>query len=157
MRRHEIQYFLKDPAGQFYPPAGILSNVGARLPVVVGLPPQFEQAYKKAGLSIPEPQTATAVVDTGCTRTSVDKTIVTALGLLPTGSGTTCTAGGPAPTLLYAVSLFFPQLNAGIVIPQAMDCDLTGMGGLGVLLGCDLLKHFVMIYDGIAGRVTLIN
>jgi len=63
---------------------------------------------------------------------------------------------------MHAVQISFPAMgNLGCLLPQAIACDLAGQeipgqGRLMVLFGRDLLKRFVMIYNGPLGRVSLI-
>jgi hypothetical protein len=56
---------------------------------------------------------------------------------------------------LYPIHIFFPELGSGILLAQARACDMRN--GPQRLLATDLLRHCVLIYDGIAGRVTPFN
>lgn len=156
MRRFEIHPQLKDSAGKPIHPASTLSAYGPLVDVVVSVPSNLHSSFTDAGKQVPPPLRIAAMIDTGCTRTAIDKEIIEKLQIAPTGTTTSLTASGPAPVELFPVQIDFPALQAGILIPQAMSCDLSGQT-IDALVGCDLLKHFVMIYDGIAGRVTLIN
>lgn len=157
MRRHDIQYFLKNQAGDLTPPENALAQFGALIQVIVSVPTGLHQAYVMAGLQVPPPQQAVAMIDTGCTRTAVDEKIINSLLLPPTGQAQQLTAAGAKASTLHPVELTFPQLaGAQQIIPQAMKCDLGGQV-VGVLIGTDLLRHFVMIFDGPTVRVTLMN
>lgn len=130
---------------------------GPVLAVMVGVAPALAKLEAEAGRPVPTPVPGLALVDTGCTRTAIDETVIAKLGVAPTGVTQVGTAGGQRQSVLCAVQLFFPTLgNADIVLPQAMSCDLSGQGPL-VLLGRDLLQYFVMIYDGPTGRVVLMT
>lgn len=155
MRRHEIVPWVKNPSGGFYDPAELLSSQGAKLQAVLSMPTVLADSVTKAGGKPPDPITVVALIDTGCTRTAIDKSIVGKLQLPQVGTTKTYTANGIAPATLHPIQIFLPDLNAGQLLPQAMACDMPG--GPPLLFGTDLLRHFVMIYDGIAGRVTLIN
>lgn len=156
MRRHEIQYFVKDAQGVFLEPAELLAQYGAILNVVASLPKPLADNIARSGAAPPQPVPAVALIDTGCTRTAIDQDLVGKLALPFTGAGTVQTAKGAAPATYHAIHLFFPDLGAGQLLPQAMACDLAG-SPYKVLLGTDLLRHCVLVYDGLAGRVVLLN
>lgn len=56
--------------------------------------------------------------------------------------------------MLFPIHVYFPALGGGLLLPQAMSCDVKAHG-IGVLVGRDLLRHFVIVYDGHMGRVTM--
>ena len=157
MRRHEIQYYLQDSAGRAIRPSDSLIAFGPQLRILVAVPPLLHPAFLALGREVPALREGLALIDTGCTRTAVHHEIVSQLEIAPTGLTTVLSASGPAQSVLFPVQLLFPTLGgADIVLPQAVSCDLHGQG-IGVLIGRDLLQHFVMVYDGMVGRVTLMN
>lgn len=157
MRRYDIQYCLKDSAGKVTHPPDSLVVFGPQLRIAVAVPPVLHQSFAAAGRNVPAPREGQALIDSGCTRTSVHQQIVSELEIPPTGLTTLFSASGPARAVLFPVQLLFPTLGGtDVVLPQAVSCNLEGQG-LAVLIGRDLLRHFVMIYDGPGGRVTLIN
>lgn len=157
MRRHEIEFVGRASADRGRDAAALLASHGPRLAVVAGLPPSVVRIRDAKRRPVPDPRPLVALIDTGCTRTAIDQGIARSLELPETGVTRIGSATGPAQARLHAVQLVFPTLDGvSVVLPQAAACDL-GSQGLGVLIGCDLLRQFVMIYDGLVGRVTLIH
>jgi hypothetical protein len=157
MLRFEYQPRFNDPVGVAIEPHHSLVQFGPLIQVVAAIPQALQKTIADAGKVVAAPQVVLALIDTGCTRTSIDKRIISALGVSPTGIATVGTASGLSQAELVPVQLTFPNLaGATITLPQAMTCDLTGQP-ISILVGRDILRHFVMIYDGQIGRVTFMT
>jgi hypothetical protein len=81
------------------------------------------------------------------------------LGLAPTGTVavTTPSTGATAATCnQYDVSLtlLHPQPCLAFNVVPIVECSSLG-GGIQALLGRDLLRHCLFVYDGPAGRFSL--
>ena len=162
MPQCEIQFGGLDRQGKRVPGAPGLFMKGPLIPVEVRLPSQLAAAFAKGNRLIPKPQIGLALIDTGATKSSVDKSVITSLALPETGRTKLRHASGEVDTTLRAIEMAFPTIgNALVMLPQAISCDLGGMEfnnqRVIVLFGRDLLSRFVMIYNGPRGRVTLIT
>ena len=119
-------------------------------------------AMKVAGVAIPPPAMCSALLDTGASTTVIDLTVVVKLGLTPTGTvsvHTPSTGGTPAVCAQYDVGLAL-ILGSGqihvlpsLVIP-VIAVDLSSQG-IQALIGRDVLREGVFIYNGDAGTFTL--
>jgi len=158
----EIWFEGRDGHGRPLPGGPGLVLQGPVLEVIVSVPQPVAESLQREKKPVPNPVVGVALIDTGATRTSIDNSVVSALGIPPTGTTKLGTAGGAQEATLHAVQIIFPTMNnLGVFLPQAISCNLSGTvlpggGRLTVLFGRDLLQHFVMIYNGPLGRVTLL-
>ncbi|MDE0300804.1 MAG: retropepsin-like aspartic protease [Candidatus Poribacteria bacterium] len=94
----------------------------------------------------------TALIDTGATHTAIREDILLALNTIPLGRQYVDTAAGPAICDQYFVRLAFPD---GKYVDNfrvtALPTDIT----VDCLLGMDILRFGVLIYDGKAGKFSL--
>lgn len=143
------------------------SPVGLQLsgPVVavqVEIPAALASQLQQANQVPPNPVAGLALIDTGATISAVDAAVVQQLGVQPVGVTSVGTAGGPHQQALYPARFVFP----GTPIPpiefsQLLGANLVGQavagqqGPLIALLGRDILRHFVLVYNGPAGMFTL--
>lgn len=111
---------------------------------------------------MPEPVVVQALVDTRASCLCIDRSVLQKLGLGPTGSSlmsTPSTGATPATVDLYDVSfsIFSTQEEAPLsyrTIP-AIETQLLESQGFHVLIGRDVLKHCMLVFDGRNGRFSL--
>jgi len=151
-------FFRRPNQGQEPAPEGLL-GAGPLLQVQVEVP-QAPAAYLSGqGQPIPGPQSGWALIDTGATRTCVDKDVLTKLGVKPTGTVKTGTAAGQVEQLLYPAKLNFPVAGFQIEFGSVIAVDLRGQTIAGanvvVLVGRDVLARCLLVYNGSAGMFSL--
>jgi gag-polyprotein putative aspartyl protease len=125
---------------------------GALVDIFVALSTPRVDTLKAAGISFPPPEKAKALIDTGASISSISPRIAKGLGLIPSGitpiySATTGVASQNCN--LYDVCLAFVQPSIkvlGVNIP-VIEVDLF-TPGVDVLLGRDMLRQCLCIYDG---------
>lgn len=135
---------------------------GPVLYVHVGLTSARIAALQAANQTVPLPQLAEMLIDTGASHTSIDSTIVTALGLTPTGTMqmlTPSTGATPVTVPTYDVGLVVLGGVGGgqhvIPVHSVSGCDFSAQG-IGGLLGRDFLANARLIYSG-ADNLTLLS
>jgi len=101
-----------------------------------------------------------ALVDTGASRTIVEKSVLDRLGLEPVGEEivhTASTGGTPKRVGAYAVQLFFAGVPGGRLAADLRVVEAEDLGGLGVeiLLGRDVLSRLLLFFNGPEGRFTV--
>jgi Aspartyl protease len=119
------------------------------------------QAHQQA---VPQAVPIRALVDTGASCTCVDPSVLTALGLTPTGVAvvnTPSTGSTPHSTFQYDVSLAVPPAlptHTLLVVPNlpVVASQLLQAQGFHALLGRDVLSLCRFTYDGLAGFFTLV-
>jgi hypothetical protein len=121
------------------------------------------EALQKVAAPLPPPVQGFALIDTGASISSADTSVFTQLGISQNGVALVGTAGGQQQQYTYAARLSFP----GTAIPafdhpRMLGCDLAGHVVLGIpnarliaLIGRDILKLFVFVYNGTAGVWSL--
>ena len=128
---------------------------GPSLSVEIGVHEEYAALLEQEELEIPQPQAGVALIDTGASITSIDQSIVQALSLIPVGVTPVATPSGQDEQFLYPCRITFP----GTPIPSLNFDRVTEskLGGFGIaaLIGRDLLRHFLLVYNGVEGSWTL--
>jgi hypothetical protein len=138
---------------------GVIGPGGPLLDVTVMATHQRVASLKARGMAIPEPFTARALVDTGASRSAVDRAAVARLGLLPTGvlEILSSTSGRDAVAVNeYDLSLGITWASGACTVftVAAAEADIAFNGFL-VLLGWDGLSQCTLNCNGPKGRFSL--
>jgi hypothetical protein len=132
-----------------------LTQLGPTIPVVIGLAPQALAMFQSAGLAVPPPVTGLAMIDTGASVSVIDVDALDGLGIAPSGTLAISTASGSSTQPTYPASISFP----GTSLPNIHFADFVGAPllaqGVVALLGRSALQHFVVIYNGPGGYVSV--
>jgi Aspartyl protease len=109
-----------------------------------------------------QPILVRALVDIGASSTNIARRVIDQLGLSPVGQTplhTPSTGPDPVPADVYAVDI---SISLGGEKTELLAADLKvleieGLSGSGVeaLLGRDILRRGVLVYDGPGRRFTL--
>lgn len=111
---------------------------------------------------MPNPINIQGLIDTGASNTCVDPAVLTALGLTPTGStmmNTPSTGAQAVPVDTYDISLvvYAAQPHSPLIhhtIPVVCS-ELLASQGFHALIGRDILKSCLLMYDGQSGIFSL--
>lgn len=127
-----------------------LEGDGPLIEVTFGLV-RAAAVHLEAGTA-PNPVRATALIDTGASATVVKTDLLDPLGLHPVGEVPVNTpTGHHVPCLIYAVQLTLPQ---GTIEVTVIEAPLEGQN-IQALIGRDVLKHALLIYQGPSSQFTL--
>ncbi|MCG6553078.1 MAG: hypothetical protein L7F77_12195 [Candidatus Magnetominusculus sp. LBB02] len=102
---------------------------------------------------IPQAITGWGLIDTGATITAVDASIIESLGLLPIDRGVVLTPQGSAEQDIFSLRLTLSGLTTANV-SKAFGSKLKEQGFIA-LIGRDILKHCVFVYNGTTGSCSL--
>lgn len=113
-------------------------------------------ALKAAGTQPPNPVPIQGLVDTGASTTCVDPSVLTALGIQPTGMSNVCTAGASKmPMAQYDIGLIIVARpsQSPLIEPNlpVFGASLLQAQGFHALIGRDVLSKCLMTYDGLSG------
>jgi len=138
----------------------LLEETGPLIQVVVSMPPALEEFCVTKGIEIPAPVSGYALVDTGASATSVHEPILQQLSVLPIDSIPSATPSGPGRSFVYPAKVSFPTLNVSDVrMDRVLGSELNWQTSDGktiiMLLGRDLLKYFLLVYNGPGSTLTL--
>lgn len=130
-----------------------LRQTGPVVQVQIGIGSALEQHLRSKQQSVPPTVAAQALIDTGATGTVVNPGIVSSLNLNPVGSTLIHTASSSnVRCSQYLVRLHFPT---GVVAEAlAISAPLHGQP-IECLVGRDVLRHGVLIYNGYMQHFTL--
>jgi predicted aspartyl protease len=130
-----------------------LQQTGPVVQVQIGIGSALEQHLRSKQQSVPSPVAAQALIDTGATGTVVNPGIVSSLNLNPVGSTLIHTpSSSNVRCSQYLVRLHFPS---GVVAEAlAISAPLHGQP-IQCLVGRDVLRHGVLIYNGYMQHFTL--
>lgn len=135
-------------------PADLLQSQGLLLQAEVNVTDVLAQILTEQKQVIPAAKTGRALVDTGASICAIDEGAAVELGLQPVGQSSVSGVGGTQIHNVYVAKILFP----GTPIP-ALEWTLTGADlkdqNLLLLIGRDILRHCVLIYNGPLGCYTL--
>ena len=142
------------PDGRPIHPADLLRSRGPRLPILVHVPIAIEEQLAREGKPIPPGVSGEALVDTGATSTSIDRAILAdKLGLHAIGRESMLGAHGAQGADVFACDVIVPG-HERQTLARTVSVNLQG-SGLMAIVGRDFLAGKLMIYDGLAGVVSI--
>ena len=136
-------------------------TLGPIISAVVAVSEERALALSNAVQPVPQAKQVRALIDTGATHTCVDPTILRDFGLTPTGSTQVHTpSSGPSPVAMdqYDVGLaIFGRREDPPLIHRTIPVIGTDLSAQGIdaLVGRDVLKDCVLVYNGGTGTFTL--
>ena len=135
--------------------AARLATEGPTVPVTIGLTPQLISFLRSTGLPITMPVAGLGLIDTGAAVCAIDEALIRPLNVPPSGVTTIATPSGVAQHATYPAALSFP----GTALPDVSFADVIGapLHGQGIIaiIGRNVLRDFVLIYNGPGGSVSL--
>jgi predicted aspartyl protease len=129
-----------------------MAALGPRVAIVLAVPQAQANAITAAGGVVAPPVSGLALIDTGCSITSIDDQVATNLGLQAIATTTVHAAGGTRQAVQYMVQADVAGTATGL---WTMTTAILAPTGIIALVGTDLLAHCLFVYDGIGGRFTL--
>ena len=151
-------YFTIDSQGIIIQDQTTLINAGPLINVEISIPNALATYNQQNSVPIPSAKSGYALIDTGCSFTSVDDSTVSSLGVKPVGLGKVGTAGGQRQVNLYPAHVKFPGTQIEIDYSSVLSADLNGQNFKGTpiiaLIGRDILAQCVLVYNGITGMYT---
>lgn|SRR5579871_1313808 len=144
-----------DPAGQPSPDG--LQFGGPLLPVAISVHPILAQQLQAQGTALPAPVGGFGLIDTGASVIAVDQSVVQQLGIPPIGIVNVGGVSGVQQQAQFPASFSFPGTGLPTIsFNFVIGANLAGQQPpIIALIGRDVLRHFVLIYNGGFGQVVL--
>lgn len=131
----------------------LLAAHGATLPAQVGFDRRFLPGFGMRPELPTEPYQA--LIDTGAATTCIDSALAARLGLPVVDQKIVASPLGPGEMNLHLAQMILPGLDATFY-GEFFGAHLAAGGQPhSILIGRDLLRNFVLHYNGITGAVTL--
>lgn len=128
---------------------------GPVLPVEISVPTPLAAHLERQGLQVPTPAVGRALIDTGASVSAVDETVISNLQVSPVRVATVHTPGGLSQQNVYPARFAFPGTPLPAIDFNAVLGSILKPQGIIALLGRDVLTHFMLIYNGPGGYITL--
>jgi hypothetical protein len=135
-------------------PADLLHLRGLLLQVVIDIPLSLAGRLTASGQTIPTPAGGNALVDTGASCSCVEERLLQRLQLQPVNQVKMTGATGARLQNVYHPRLLFPGTPIPPLEMQVVGVQMNQLP-LVCLLGRDVLRHFVLIYNGPQGSYTI--
>jgi hypothetical protein len=115
------------------------------------------EGWRALGLECPEPLRMRALLDTGASVTVISKTFANYCRLFQTNEGSEITAVGTTHRCgEHAGAVSFPGTNLRPFDPiRIVSVDFVKERNYAILIGRDILRNWVITFDGRSKRVTI--
>ena len=142
------------------PTGGLLALDGPIIPVEISMPTVLEEWCVKQNIAVPAPISGYALIDTGASISGIHQAILDQLSLLPIDSIPMQTPAGQGRAFVYPTKVSFPSIQVSDypmsrVVGSQLGWTTSQNHRVIMLLGRDLLIHFLMVYNGKFNAVTL--
>ena len=152
--------FTRQPPSQL--PA-LLTQLGPIAPAEIHVPQELAQLLDSQSRPVPPAESGMVLIDTGASKSCVDMSVITALGVSPVGQVNLGTAGGQVTASLYPARFVIGPGYPGAInvnFSQVVGVDLSGQSSVGDqkligLIGRDILSRGIFIYNGSTGSFSL--
>ncbi|HKZ58592.1 MAG TPA: hypothetical protein VJ547_01930 [Candidatus Thermoplasmatota archaeon] len=95
-----------------------------------------------------------ALIDTGAARSAVDAGVIRGMGVVPVDVAMTGTAVGSHLLDVFPATLGFDELGLTLVFDKVLGANIAAQGIIAIL-GRDVLRRMVLVYDGVSGHVVI--
>jgi hypothetical protein len=139
---------------------GTLTLDGPIIPVEVSMPEALESWCIKHNFPVPAAIAGYALIDTGAAISGIHEPILEQLSVVPIDSISLVTPSSTSKAFVYPTRVAFPALNVqGYSLSRVVGSQLNWKTSDGkeviMLLGRDILQHFLLIYNGKMCSITL--
>ena len=137
------------------PPSVFLRQGGPVVQVGVSVAQSIATELLGQGAAVPPPVPGLALIDTGASATCIDEGAAQQLGL-PVVDVVQVASASHAATMqnVYPIQISVVGMSITIEAPRAIGAPLAAQGLL-LLIGRDVLQHCTLVYNGLAGEITL--
>jgi len=132
----------------------LLQSLGLVVDVEISVPAALSKALQGSGSKVPLAQLGDALIDTGASCCCVEEAALHALGLKPIGQVDVASPNGNRMQNIYVARLSFPGTPISPLEMQVVGVQLN-QGKTLSLIGRDVLRHWVLVYNGPMGCYTI--
>ena len=134
-----------------------LAISGALVALKLWVPESVTAERTRQAKPVVPPIDTLAEVDTGAMHTIIQEGVATSLGLDPVGTTKITTVTTPVyECYLYRIQLLFPQGCTAEILAIEAPYIIRPNARTKCLIGRDILKHSLLIYNGLTNMFSLI-
>jgi hypothetical protein len=131
-----------------------LEKAGALIPVTISLPETLAALREGEGKPVQGPVRGMALLDTGADASAIDIGVFRHFSILAIDRVGFNSAGGRATSEVFPAWLSLPEFNIPkLEMERVIGCDFGWTGRKDdeflMLMGRDILRNFLLVYDGI--------
>jgi hypothetical protein len=140
--------------------SGLLEETGPLVAVEITVPLKLKRFLEGQGLAPYSTRSGFALIDTGAGASAIDDSVFAEMEIPSVDSVLTRTPHGLGSSKVYNASASFPSLGLfEMPLHRVLGCDVRNLTDAGqdiiMLPGRDILRNFVVVYDGPRSNVTI--
>jgi predicted aspartyl protease len=132
---------------------------GPTIPISISVPKALAAELIKEGKPVPPPEQGMALLDTGASITMIDEVVLQKLNINSLGKASVVGAAADKASLFnkYPAAFSFPGTNLPEIDYNSVVSNpaLQAQQKIVALIGRDILMYGILIYNGVAGAITL--
>lgn len=132
---------------------------GPTIPIALSVPKALETKLIQEGKAVPTAEQGMALLDTGASISMVDEATLQILKINSIGKASVIGAAAEKESLFnkYPAQFAFPGTNLPNIEFNSVLSNpaLKTTQGIIAIIGRDILKHGIFVYNGIGGHITL--
>lgn len=140
--------------------AGSLEDTGPLIEVEITVPIDLQEYLREHGITPCSTRHGYALIDTGAFKSAIERTVFDELEIPVVGFPPTSTPHGEGISESFNAAASFPSISLynvplDLVLGAHVRTPTRDGKEIIMLLGRDILRHMVMVYDGPRSHVTL--
>lgn len=136
-------------------PAAVLARRGPVVQVSVTVGQAIAEQLLQRGEAVPEPVAGLALIDTGASVTCIDEPTALAMGLVAIDVASMASASEASSERgVYPIAVEITAVPLRIDAPRSVGAALASQGLL-LLIGRDVLRNCLLVYNGSTGQFSL--
>ena len=136
-------------------PSETLEKKGPIIQIQLSLSLAATEIYVDQGLIIPQPLSGLALIDTGADQSCIDEGVIEQMNLQAIDEVMVCSFEKEEEKSRYPIRMEFVGTDIGMDIPVIGKPIKAIRPKITALIGRDILRHCLLVYNGTTGYITI--